>query len=483
MVLFFKKRKRIISRILAVTLSIIMLMWMALSLPKDAYAEMIPGPDVRAESYCVIDGNTGEIIMAKNPYARKYPASTTKVMTALLVIESVSDLDQKLTFTQSAVNVDPSSSTLSPKAQVGEIMSVRDALYGMMLPSANECGAMLGEFVGGSEAVFVDMMNARAKMIGALNTHFTNAYGIHNDDHYTTAYDLCLILREAMANPTYRELFETVYYRIPATNKSESREFVVSHQFLRPLEYRDEAYKDVTGVIGGKTGSTPQAGKVLVTACERDGYYTISSLMASDASCQYADELVLLEYTYGYLNRTKPPVIWTDTHDIVEATASVRLRYSPSLNGGIYGALEEGQQIIRDGIYGAWAKIKTETGTYYCVNEFLRTLEPEKVPEPTEYEWPTETEAPTVESASEGQPEEPTAGEEPTSSQAASEASSAETTTPPTSAPGSDEQADNNDELLYLLVPVGIILVLLIVWLIVYLKAQEKKEKEYWKRR
>ena len=462
------------------------LMCSVLSLSFHASAELIPGPEIYAESYCVINGETGEIIMAKNPHKREYPASTTKIMTALLVLERVADLDQKLTFSASAINVDPSSSTLPPKAMVGEIMSVRDALYGMMLASANECGAMLGEFVAGSESAFAELMNERARQIGAVNTHFTNAYGIHDPEHYTTAYDLCLILQEAMKNSRFREICATPRYRIPATNKSDPREFIVSHQFLRESGNRDEAYRDVQGVTGGKTGSTPQAGKVLVTAAERDGYYTISSLMKSDAENQYPDALVLLEYAYGYLTKTKAPPIFTETGDLVEATESVRLRYSPSLNGGVFGSLAEGEIVTRAGIYGPWAKIELESGTFYCVNEFLNSLEPEKVPEPTEYVWPTERTEPT---ASTEAGEEPTApagsgetdpGEEPSGSTGApdepTESGSGLPEEPTESVPAKDLPGEGADDLLVLLVPVGIILVLLVVWLVIFLRTQERKE-------
>ena len=120
------------------------------------------GPDICGATYCVIDGNTGDVVLSQNKDVPLYPASTTRVMTALIVLEEVEDLNQMLTFTESAINIDPSSSTLDPKAAVGEQMKVVDALYGMLLKSANECGAMLGEFVAGSEAAFAEKMNKKA---------------------------------------------------------------------------------------------------------------------------------------------------------------------------------------------------------------------------------------------------------------------------------------------------------------------------------
>ena len=198
------------------------------------------GPDIYGETYCVIDGNTGEVLYSKDPEKKMYPASCTKMLTALLVLENVPDLSQTLTFTKSAIDIDPSSSTLEPKAMVGETMTVKDALYGMLLKSANECGAMLGEYVAGSEAAFADMMNAKAAEIGCTNSHFMNAYGIHHDEHYTTAHDLALILRACMQNERYRELNATKSYIIPDTNMCGARAFNIGHAMILSLIHISE---------------------------------------------------------------------------------------------------------------------------------------------------------------------------------------------------------------------------------------------------
>ncbi|MBP5224226.1 MAG: serine hydrolase [Lachnospiraceae bacterium] len=420
------------------------------------------GPDIKARTYCVIDAETNEILISKDPHKRMYPASTTKVMTALLVLENIDDLDQTLTFTKSAVHIDPSSSTLGPKAGVGEVMTVRDALYGMLLSSANECGAMLGEFVGGSEEAFAAMMNARAEKIGAHDTHFVNAYGIHHPDHYTTAYDLCLILKEAMKNPRYRKLNQTVEYRIPKTNMCGERLCVMGHAMLNgSVEER--------GVIGGKTGSTPQAGRCLVTAVDRDGLYTVSALMNSDINSYYKDEQVLLEYTYGFHNRQIPPVEWVPTHDFVKAAETVKLRYSPSLLGAEYGAFEKGHTLERAGIYGDWSQIIVEgAGVFYAYSEYVTSLQPEKVPETTPYAWPTE--APTTEAPT-------TAAEMPgTKKQEDTE----ERTAPATAESGTEEEDVNANqvlEILMIVLPVVIILLLALIWVLVYLRRKKRRRR------
>ncbi len=421
------------------------------------------GPDIKGKTYCVINAETDEILISKDPHKRMYPASTTKVMTALLVLEMIDDLDQTLTFTKSAVNIDPSSSTLGPKASVGEVMTVKDALYGMLLSSANECGAMLGEFVAGSEEAFAALMNARAEKIGAYDTHFVNAYGIHHPDHYTTAYDLCLILKEAMKNPRYRKLNQTVEYRIPKTNKSGERLCVMGHAMLNgSVEER--------GVIGGKTGSTPQAGRCLVTAVDRDGLYTVSALMASDLSNYYKDEQVLLEYAYGYHNRMIPPVEWVETHDFVKAAETVKLRYSPSLLGAEYGAFEKGHTLERAGIYGDWSQIIVEgAGVFYAYSDYVTSLQPEKVPETTPYVWPAETEEPT--------------SEEETSESALTSPETEETEkrTAPAESGSSTEEEDVNAnqvlDILMIVLPVVIILLLALIWVLVYLRHRKRRRK------
>lgn len=349
----------------------------------DVHAEgAYEGPDIFAHTYCVINGDTGEVLMSKNKDERMFPASTTKILTALIVLENVEDLSQELTFTHSAVDIDPSSSTLDPKAMEGETMTVKDALYGMLLKSANECGAMLGEFVGGSEEKFAEMMNEKAAEIGAVNSHFMNAYGIHHEEHYTTAYDLCLILKAAMENERYRELNGTKEYTISETNLCTSRTFPIGHQMMNGM-FETES----EGVIGGKTGSTPQAGRVLTTATDRDGLYTISVLMGSDTENQYSDEAVLQEFTYGFLKKEIAPVEWVPVGDKVTVTENVRVRYSPSVNAGVAGMLEAGEELERKAVYGDWSMVTYEDRDCCVASQYLNSNEPEKVPETTAYEW------------------------------------------------------------------------------------------------
>ncbi len=482
--------KLLLLKFTAVLLSLI-LNFSGLNLSPDPDISELPnyGPDIFAETYCVLEGESGAVLLQKDMLKRMYPASTTKILTALLTLENVEDLNQSVTFTKSAVSVDPSSSTLNPKAMEGETMTVRDVLYGMLLKSANECAAMLGEVVGGSEENFAAMMNARAAEIGCRDSHFVNAHGFHSDDHYTTAYDLALILREAMKNPRYRELNATTVYTIPATNMCGERIFPMGHQMIGGTEIEE-------GCIGGKTGSTPQAGRTLATAVERDGLYTISTLMRSSTECYYADERVLLEYTYGLYNGTLAPVHFVETNDIVTPTDNVRLRYSPSMNGAVAGTFQTGQSLERVGIYGDWSMLKGDNRMLYAATKFLRS--DREVPETEAYDpeentediflmpLPEETEPETTEESSEET--EDTSKEEDESSAAPSEKETEQHETPSESEKTTETEPvpeSTEDEIpvislkdkLIVGIPAFILLVLITVGIGILIQRSRKKKR------
>jgi D-alanyl-D-alanine carboxypeptidase len=157
---------------------------------------------------------------------------------------------------------------------VDEVMTVRDALFGLMLNSSNECASALAVYTAGSIPAFTDMMNARAQEIGAVNTHFVNAHGLHNDDHYTTPHDMALIFQEALKNDEFRYIDSSKEYIIPQTNKNAARTVQTTNSFLNgafPYE----------GVFAGKTGNTPVSGRTLCTAFYRDGIGILTVIMKS----------------------------------------------------------------------------------------------------------------------------------------------------------------------------------------------------------
>lgn len=250
------------------------------------------GPIIGAQSAVLMDINTGTLIYSKNPHDHLYPASTTKLITALLTIENTS-MDEVVTFSSDAVwNIDRGSSHLS--IDVGEQMSVEDCLYGLLLASANEVAYALAEHVGGDLESFVQMMNDRAEKIGCKDTHFANANGLPREDHYTSAYDLALIAKECFANETLCSIAGTVKYTIPPTNKQpEERPISNHHKLLPTFKYEYE------GFIGGKTGYTKDARQTLVSCAERGGLRLVCVIMKEESPYQFLDTIELFDYGFS----------------------------------------------------------------------------------------------------------------------------------------------------------------------------------------
>ncbi len=339
-----------------------------LASPED-YAEEevdLEGPDIHGEGYCVLDADTGEVLLSKNMNHEFYPASITKVMTALIVLEHVEKLDDTLTFSDYAINsLTSNSSTLSPKAKVGEQMTVRNALYGMMMVSANECSAALAEYVAGSEEQFAELMNQKAKELGCTQTHFVNAHGLHNDAHYTTPYEMLLIFREALKNDTFRVIDATVNYTLPATNLSDARTLRMGHAMLNGDE-------PAVGVYAGKTGRTYYAGRTLLTAAEHNGHHLLFCVMKSDDYNCYIDTRILMEYAYGMVDGILPvPFAWNMKTETLITTGSVNIREFPSTESLSKGSFPEGTEVTRLGSYGGWSMVQCDSGVYYVSSSML----------------------------------------------------------------------------------------------------------------
>ncbi len=249
------------------------------------------GPALGAEAAILMDFNTGTVLYSKNIHEELYPASTTKMMTALLTIENTT-MDEVVTFSHDAIfNVDSDSSRIG--IDVGEQMTVEQCLYGLMLGSANEVAYALAEHVGGSLEGFVDMMNERALALGCNNTHFINANGLPNENHYTSAYDLALIARECYKNEAFANISGTRTYTIPATNiQSEERIMDNHHLMVRGFKYQYD------GFIGGKTGYTKDARQTLVSCAERNGLRLICVIMKEESPDQFLDTQKLFDYGF-----------------------------------------------------------------------------------------------------------------------------------------------------------------------------------------
>ena len=258
----------------------------------DSWASWPKGPQVAAETAILMDVDSGEILYAKGIDEKRYPASTTKIMTAWLAIEN-SNLSDQVTFSTDAVyNIEQGSTHIG--IQPGEILTMEQSLYAILLASANEVSNGVAEYVGsGSISAFVDKMNERAASLGCTNTHFMNPSGLHDDNHYTTARDLATIACAAFQNKTFRKIIGTEYYIEPKTNLTDEERWLNNHN---KMLLSGEKHYD--GCLGGKTGYTTTAGNTLVTFAERDNMRLVCVVLADTLRFQYSDTASLFDYGF-----------------------------------------------------------------------------------------------------------------------------------------------------------------------------------------
>lgn len=250
-------------------------------------------PDIKAEGAVVINGENGQILYGKNERNQFYPASITKLMTALLVLERCG-LNDVVTFSGTATtNLESGAVTLN--LTEGDRLTVEQCLHALLLKSANEVANGLAEHVSGSVSGFADLMNQKAAALGCTGTHFTNPSGLNDSNHYTTPYDMALIARAAFQNQTLCRIDTTLSYDLPATSKSSARTITMGHKMMYTTDSR---YYE--GIIGGKTGYTSKAGNTLVTGAERNGVRLIAVVMKS-SSTHYEDTKALLDYGFAMM--------------------------------------------------------------------------------------------------------------------------------------------------------------------------------------
>ena len=276
--------------------------------PEETVEAADPGFLLQCGNAVLLDGNNGTVLYDQGAFDTAYPASMTKVMTALLVLEAMEDgtiaEDTLVTVSEYAsqkVFPDESTANLIP----GEQMSVKDLLYCLMLPSANDAAKALAEHLSGTCEAFAEEMNARAVELGCKNTHFVNPNGLHEDDHYSCAYDIALMYQAAAEYPLFKTIVMTPEYTTQPTNLSGERYFFNTNGLISNYYYSGYVYNKC---VGGKTGSTTQAGKCLVSAAREGERLLISVVMGAgpitmeDGSThlgQFYESTRLLEYGFA----------------------------------------------------------------------------------------------------------------------------------------------------------------------------------------
>lgn len=276
---------------------VLLVLFITLNSAIASFAEIDKNPMVEAKAAVLINALTGEILYDKNMNQKMYPASTTKIMTALLVLENL-DVSSTVTIDKETALTGGSQINLSE----GEKITVEQLLYALLLKSANDAAVALAKTVDGSVPAFADRMNERAKELGAKNTNFVTPNGLHDNNHYTTAYDIAMITREAMKNKEFRHIVTSLEYNIPKTNKSDARVLKNPNKLLyskaiisvngvrKPIKY--------AGAIGIKNGYTSEAGRCLVAGAKRDNMELISVVLNTSAAGKFADSIALLDYGF-----------------------------------------------------------------------------------------------------------------------------------------------------------------------------------------
>ena len=239
-----------------------------------------------AKGMCVLEQDSKRVLYQKDMDTMRANASTTKIVTAITVIQHCDNLDEVITVHNKSIGIEGTSIYLRKDEQ----LSVRDLLYGLMLRSGNDSAVALAYHIGGTEAQFVDMMNELCVSVGTKNTHFANPHGLDDDNHYTTAYDLALVTAYALNNPIFKEIVSTKHHTIPATNISEARYLTNKNRLLNSLD----------GCVGVKTGFTTRAGRCLVSAIERNGITLVCVVL--NCGPMFEESVALLNSAYNEYN-------------------------------------------------------------------------------------------------------------------------------------------------------------------------------------
>lgn len=355
------KQKHPILKLLCPFLALLLLLQTPISVSAKTFPKSWPqAPEISNETGILMEAATGQVLFDKGMDEVRYPASTTKVMTALLILENIEDLSEVITFTDVITpDLEPGNSTID--AKVGEQLTVEQCLYAIMLASANEVCTQMAVRVAGSVSNFTAMMNEHAAELGCENTHFVNANGLPDPNHYTTAHDLAKILAAAVANEDFCKISGASAYTIPPTNMTASARNLSNTNAL--IAEGDSHYE---GVLAGKTGHTEAARNTLVTAARRDNMTLICVVMRSEGKDRFTDTTALFDY--GFNNFHMEPVYWMDEEnpagyavlpkDVSPGSLAIKEEDSPDLRTRTYSY--QGSEILK--VYASLPmEVKTRT--------------------------------------------------------------------------------------------------------------------------
>ena len=313
--------KYILTRAVGLTMTMILLVTLLVPSAAAITYPGVPEITIEAKSALLVDMNTGQVLYEQNANDIRYPASITKIMTCLLTLEAIGrgdlSMDSLVTVPEEALEGMPEdSSTAGLKA--GEEVTVNDLLYCLMVASANEAANTLAIAVAGDIPSFVELMNKRAAELGMENTHFANPHGLHDDDHYTTAWDIFRMAKEGMTHAPFRQIVSTGRYDTAPTNMSDSRQLFNTNGLL--ARYKYPGYVS-SGTIGIKTGSTGQAGYCLCAAAKKKGHTLVSVVLGAEnpvdkwgnpIRMQFSESRKLLDW--GFTNFSAATLLSSETY-------------------------------------------------------------------------------------------------------------------------------------------------------------------------
>lgn len=283
----------------------------SLPIASNSYEGWPDGPAVGAEGAILMEAETGTILYEKNIHEHLYPASVTKILTCLIGVEQC-QMDEKVTMSNDAVFSIPRDSS-NIGLDVGEVITVEQCLYGILVGSANEAANALAEHVSGSMDAFVDLMNERAKELGCEDSHFVTTNGLHDENHYTSAYDLALIAQKFFDNELLCKMSSTATYYIPQSPTQPDDDLYVNTH--NKMLFSGGKY-NYEYLVGSKTGFTSDARQTLVTCAEKDGMKLICVVLREESPYQYDDTISLFEY--GFSNFQKLNVAANETEYTVD---------------------------------------------------------------------------------------------------------------------------------------------------------------------
>ena len=296
------------------TIAIFAIIFFMQSIAFAAYAEE---SIVESPTAILIDGSTGRILYEKNIHQRMYPASITKIMTAIIALENGNLKDIVTASSKAIQEVEPGSSHIG--ILPNEQFTLEQLLYALLIASANDGANIIAEHIAGSIDKFVELMNNRAIELGAGNTHFVNTHGYHDDNHYTTAYDVALIARHAMTIPKFKEIVSTATYEIPPTEKCNQIRYLSNTNHLinryRATRAYNYFYPSATGI---KTGYTSKAQHTLVSSAVEKDLKLIAVVMGAECigNTYYSYKDTLNLFKYGFNNFSTQTIV--KANDIIE---------------------------------------------------------------------------------------------------------------------------------------------------------------------